>query len=210
MDYRKVQKSGVRQSMIRQVRGAGFFIVVILLVALYHPEIAAAHGATSGEDDPCLRRIGDRLVHFSAYQPQYELKDQYCTDIPKEGDTFLVVDLVDPALRNEPVGMRVMKGNGSNESEDQIVADIRPSTHPDGVLRGEARLAEGLYTVTISAEKQNLMRRPQYLLRVHMTDYQKLVNTVVVPLLGVLLAAWLLYKLLRSQWLRNWWAARRS
>jgi len=196
--------------MIRQVRGAGFFIVVILLVALYHPEIAAAHGATSGEDDPCLRRIGDRLVHFSAYQPQYELKDQYCTDIPKEGDTFLVVDLVDPALRNEPVGMRVMKGNGSNESEDQIVADIRPSTHPDGVLRGEARLAEGLYTVTISAEKQNLMRRPQYLLRVHMTDYQKLVNTVVVPLLGVLLAAWLLYKLLRSQWLRNWWAARRS
>ena len=185
-------------------------MVLILLAALYHPEIAAAHGATSGEDDPCLRRIGDRLVHFSAYQPQYELKDQYCTDIPKEGDTFLVVDLVDPALRNEPVGMRVMKGNGRNESEDQIVADIRPSTHPDGVLRGEVRLAEGLYTVTISAEKQNLTRRPQYLLRVHMTDYQKLVNTLVVPLLGVLLAAWLVYKLLRSQWLRNWWAARRS
>lgn len=196
--------------MIRQVLGAGFLIVLTLVGVLYHPEIATAHGVTSGEDDPCLRRIGERLVHFSAYQPQYELKDQYCTDIPKEGDTFLVVDLVDPALRNEPVGMRVMKGNGSNESEDQIVADIRPSTHPDGVLRGEVRLAEGLYTVTISAEKQNLMRRPQYLLRVHMTDYQKLVNTVVVPLLGVLLAAWLLYKLLRSQWLRNWWAARRS
>jgi len=157
-----------------------------------------------------MRRVGEILVHFNAYQPQYELKDQYCTDIPKEGDTFLVVDLVDPALRNEPVGMRVVKGHGSNEAEDQIVADLRPSTHPDGVLRGEVRLDEGLYTVTIAAEKQNLMRRPQYLLRVHMTDYQKLMRSMVVPLIGVLLLAFLLYKLVRSQWLRNWWAVRRS
>jgi hypothetical protein len=67
-----------------------------------------------------------------------------------------------------------------------------------------------LYTVTISAEKQNLTRRPQYLLRVHMTDYQKLVRTVVVPLLGVLLVAWLGYKLIRSKWLRNWWTVLRS
>jgi hypothetical protein len=138
------------------------------------------------------------------------LKDQYCTDIPKEGETFLVVDLVDPALRSEPVGMRVVKGNGSKEGDDQIVADIRPSTHPDGVLRGEVKLEEGLYTVTIAAEKQNLMKRPQYVLRVHMTNYQQLVQTVVVPLLGMLLMTWLGYKLVRSKWLRNWWAIRRS
>jgi hypothetical protein len=195
--------------MIRQVTGAGL-MVLALLAALYHPEIAAAHGAQSGEDDPCLRRVGEKVIHFSAYQPQYQLKDQYCTDIPKEGDTFLVVDLVDPALRNEPVGMRVMKGNGSKEADDQIVADIRPTTHPDGVLRGEVRLDEGLYTVIISAERQNLMKRPQYLLRVHMTDYQQLARTVAVPLLGVLLAAWLGYKLIRSKWLQNWWAVLRS
>lgn len=195
--------------MMRQVTRA-VSIVLILVAALYHPGAAAAHGPQSGEDDPCLRRVGERLVHFSAYQPQYELKDQYCTDIPKEGDTFLVVDLVDPALRNEPVGMRVVKGNGNNEAEDQIVADVRPSTHPDGVLRGEVRLDEGLYTVTIAAEKQNLMRRPQYLLRVHMTDYQKLVRSLVGPLIGVLLLALLLYMLVRSKWLRNWWAGSRS
>ncbi|HSQ52552.1 MAG TPA: hypothetical protein VLL94_14975 [Nitrospiraceae bacterium] len=195
--------------MIRQVTSASF-IMLVLLAALSHPEYVAAHGGQSGEDDPCLRRIGEQLIHFSAYQPQYELKDQYCTEIPKEGDTFLVVDLVDPALRNELVGMRVLKGNGSNEAEDQIVADIRPTTHPDGVLRGEARLNEGIYTVIISAEKQNLMKRPQYLLRVHLIDYQKLVQSTVVPALGVLLAAWLLYKLIRSRWLRNWWAVLRS
>ena len=187
--------------MIKQVTRAGS-MVLILVVALYHPGVAAAHGTASGEDDPCLRRVGERVVHFNAYQPQYELKDQYCTDIPKEGDTFLVVDLVDLALRNEPVGMRVVKG--TNETEGEIVADIRPSTHPDGVLRGEVRLDKGLYTVILATEKQNLMKRPQYLLRVHMTDYQKLVRTVAVPLIGVLLLAWLGYKLVRSKWLRGW------
>src|SRR5262245_39146257 len=193
--------------MIRQVTG---IVAIVFLAALSYPDFAAAHGATSGEDDPCLRRIGERVIHFSAYQPQHQLKDEYCTDIPKEGDTFLVVDLVDPALRNELIGMRVIKGNGSKESEDQIVADIRPTTHPDGVLRGEARLDEGIYTVTIAAEKQNLTRRPQYLLRVHMTDYQKLARTVAIPLVGMLLAAWLLYKLVRSQWVRRWWTVLRS
>ena len=195
--------------MIRQVTQAGYMLL-ILVAALYHPDIASAHGTASGEDDPCLRRIGEQVVHFNAYQPQYQLKDHYCTDIPQAGDTFLVVDLVDPTLRNEPVGMRVVKGNGSNEIDDQIVADIRPSAHPDGVLRSEVRLDEGLYTVTIATEKQNLMKRPQYRLRVHMTDYQQLAQTVVVPLLGLLLAAWLMYKLLRSTWLRNRWAALRS
>jgi hypothetical protein len=189
---------------MREIGALGLLLVAVLS----HPNVAAAHGTVNGEDDPCLRQIGERVVHFNAYQPQYQLKDQYCTDIPQAGDTFLVVDLVDMAWRNELVGMRVVKG--TNGAEGEIVADIRPSPHPDGVLRGEVRLDEGLYTVTLATETQNLMKRPQYLLRVHMTDYQKLVQTVAVPLFGVLLAAWLGYKLIRSKWLRNWWAVLRS
>jgi hypothetical protein len=196
--------------MMKHMRGIGA-VVFLLFAALLHPDVAGAHGEASGEDDPCMRRVGEQVVHFNAYQPQYQLKEQYCTEIPQAGDTYLVVDLVDPALRTEPVGMRVVKGNWSSEVDNQIiVADIRPSAHPDGVLRGEVRLDAGLYTVTIASEKQNLMKRPQYLLRVHMTDYQKLMQTVGVPLLGVLVMAWLGYKLLRSTWLRNWWAVRRS
>jgi hypothetical protein len=161
------------------------------------------------EVDPCVRWVGESAVHFNAYQPQHELKAQYCTDIPKTGETFLVVDLVDPALRNVPVGLRIVKGNGSNEAEAQTVADWRPSHHPTGVVSGETTLDEGLYRVIITAEGRNPSRY-QYLLRVQMIDYQKLVNSVVVPLLGVLLMAWLGYKLLRSKWLRNWWAVLHS
>jgi hypothetical protein len=188
------------------VAGAGA-TMLMLVVALYHPNVATAHGGADMDQDPCLRKIGEVAVHFSAYQPQYEIKDQYCTEIPQEGDTFLVVDLVDPELRNEPVGMRVMRGNGKNATEGDIVADVRPSTHPDGVLRSEVRLDEGLYTVTIESEKRNLTRRPQYLLRVHMIDYPKLVMSIAGPLVGLLLFAWLVYKIVRSKWLRKWWTA---
>jgi hypothetical protein len=192
--------------MTRHVTGAGA-TVLLLVGALFHPGAAAAHGGTEMDQDPCVRQAGESLVHFSAYQPQHELKDQYCTEIPQEGHTFLVVDLMDPMLRNEPVGMRVVKGSGKDEGESQIVADVRPSYHPDGVLKGEVTLDEGLYTVTIASEKQNLLKRPQYLLRVHMIDYQKLVLSIGGPLIGALLFAWLVYKLIRSKWLQRWRAA---
>jgi hypothetical protein len=37
-----------------------------------------------------------------------------------------------------------------------------------------------------------------------MIDYQQLVRSVGVPLIGVLLAALLAYKLVRSKWLQSW------
>ena len=191
--------------MSRQVTRAGS--MVLLLVAALYPGVATAHEGADLEVDPCVRWVGESAVHFNAYQPQYELKAQYCTDIPKTGETFLVVDLVDPALRDVPVGLRIVKG--IDGAEAQTVADWRPSHHPTGVVSGEATLDEGLYRVIITAEGRNPSRY-QYLLRVQMIDYQKLVNSVVVPLLGVLLMAWLGYKLVRSKWLRNRWAGVRS
>jgi hypothetical protein len=181
--------------------------MVLLFVAALYLGAAAAHEGTDLEVDHCVRWVGESAVHFNAYQPQYELKAQYCTDIPKTGETFLVVDLVDPALRNVPVGLRIMKG--IDGAEAQTVADWRPSHHPTGVISGETTLDEGLYRVIITAEGRNPLRY-QYLLRVQMIDYQKLVRSVVVPLIGVLLCAWLGYKLIRSKWLRNWWAVLRA
>jgi hypothetical protein len=195
--------------MIRQVTWAGS--TVLVLVAALYPGAAAAHGDAPIEADPCARRVGESVVHFSTYQPQYELKAQYCTEIPKTGETFMVVDLVDPALRNVPVGMRVVKGvdGAIDGTEAQTVADWRPSHHPDGVVRGEAKLDEGLYRVIITAEGKNPSRY-QYLLRVQMIDYQKLVLSVVEPLVVLLLLAWLVYKIVKSKWLRSWWSVLRS
>lgn len=191
--------------MVRQMTQAG--ATALMLVAVLYAGAAAAHGKVSLEEDSCVRRIGDSMVHLSAYQPQFEPSAQYCTEIPKGGDTHLVVDLVDQALRDMPVGMRIVRG--TSETEDETVSFIRPSVHPDGVIRGETSLDQGLYTVIITADGLPPLRY-QYPLRVQMINYANVFRTAVLPLIGLLLLTLLTYKLMKSKRMQAWRASRRS
>jgi hypothetical protein len=190
--------------LVRQVTQAG--AAILILIAALYAGAAAAHGKVSLEEDSCVRRIGDSMVHLSAYQPQFEPSAQYCTEIPKGGDTYLVVDLVDQALREMPIGMRVIKG--TSETEDETVSYLRPTYHPDGVIKGETSLDQGLYTVIIIAEGQPPLRY-QYPLRVQMINYANIFRTAVGPLIGLLLLSLLAYKLLKSKRVQRWRASRR-
>jgi hypothetical protein len=181
---------------------------VLMLAALFSPSIAGAHGNVSLEEDICVRRIGGNMVHFSAYQPQFEPKAQYCTEIPDVGETFLVVDLVDPGLRTMPVGVRIVRGQELSENEDdQTVAYWRPVSHPDGVVRGEANLEKGVYRIIITAEG---LSPSYYLLRVQQVDYSKLGRKAVGPVMVLLVLAIVGYELSKSGRMRNWWASRRT
>lgn len=181
--------------MVRSHRGVGVLAVLAILL----PGAAGAHGNVSIDEDMCAQRVGGNLVHFNAYQPQHEANAQYCTDIPGEGDTFLVVDLVDPGLRNMPVGVRIVRGL-SETTEDQTVAYWPPATHLDGVVRGEAKLAKGLYKVIIMAEG---FSPSSYLLRVQQIDYGKIGRNAIGPLTVLLLLALIGYELSKSRRLRN-------
>lgn len=181
--------------MVRRHRVVGMLAVLTILL----PGVAGAHGNVSIEEDACIQRVGGNLVHFNAYQPQNEAKAQYCTDIPGEGNTFLVVDLVDPGLRNMPVGVRVVRGL-SETADDQTVAYWPPATHLDGVVRGEATLAKGLYTVIITPEG---FSPSSYLLRVQQIDYGKMVRNAIGPLTVLLLLALIGYELSKSKRLRH-------
>lgn len=191
--------------MVRQVIQAG--AAALILIAALYAGAAAAHGKVSLEEDSCVRRIGESMVHLSAYQPQYEPSAQYCTEIPKGGNTFLVVDLVDQALRDMPIGMRVIKG--TSETDDETVTYLRPSYHPDGVIKGETSLDQGLYTIIITAEGQPPLRY-QYPLRVQMINYANIFRTAVGPLIGLLLLTLFAYKLMKSKRVQRWRASRRS
>lgn len=182
--------------MVRSHRIVGALVVLTVLL----PGVAGAHGNVSIDEDLCVQRVGGNLVHFNAYQPQNEVKAQYCTDIPGEGDTFLVVDLVDPGLRNMPVGVRVVRGLNEN-AEDETVAYWPPATHLDGVVRGEAKLAKGLYKVIITPEG---FSPSSYLLRVQQIDYGKMARKAIGPLTVLLLLALIGYELSKSNRLRNW------
>jgi hypothetical protein len=186
--------------VIRQV------IQAVLILGTLHAGAAGAHGKVSLEEDSCVRRIGENMVHLSAYQPQFEPTAQYCTEIPKSGDTYLVVDLIDPALREMPIGMRVIKG--TSEADDETVSYLRPSYHPDGVIKGETSLDQGLYTVIITAEGLPPLRY-QYPLRVQMINYANIFRTAVGPLIALLLLILLGYKLMKSKRMQRWRASRR-
>jgi hypothetical protein len=191
--------------VVRQVTQA--CATVLVLIAALYAGAAAAHGKVSLEEDSCVRRIGDSMVHLSAYQPQYEPSAQYCTEIPKGGDTYLVVDLVDQALRDIPIGMRVVKG--TSETEDETITYLRPSYHPDGVIKGETSLDQGLYTIIITAEGQPPLRY-QYPLRVQMINYAQIFRTAVGPLIALLVLTLLAYKLMKSKRVQRWRDSRRS
>jgi hypothetical protein len=183
------------KQMVRCYPVVGVLAVLTILL----PGLAGAHGSVALEDDACVQRVGGNLVHFNAYQPQNEAQAQYCTDIPGEGDTFLVVDLVDPGLRNMPVGVRVVRGL-SETAEDETVAYWPPATHLDGVVRGEAKLVKGLYQVIITPEG---FSPSSYLLRVQQIDYGQLARKAIGPLTVLLLLALIGYELSKSKRLRS-------
>ena len=118
-----------------------------------------------------------------------------------------MVDLVDPALRDIPIGMRVVRG--TNETEDETVSYVRPSYHPDGVLRGETNLDKGTYTVFITGEAVPPVRY-EYPLRVEMINYAKTFKAAMGPLIVAMLLSLLGYKVAQSKRVKQWLASRRQ
>lgn len=197
-----IYRTTVSQITVRSKHKTYLYHIIGVLVfpAFLVPSVASAHGNVAMEEDSCVRRVGGNLVHFNAYQPQNEARAQYCTEIPGEGDTFLVVDLVDPGLRHMPVGVRIVRGL-SESAEEQTVAYWPPTTHPDGVVRGEAKLMKGLYKLIITPEGSS---PSSYLLRVQQIDYSAIARKTIGPLTVILLLALVAYELSKSTRLRNW------
>jgi len=175
-------------------------------MALYTNTVAA-HGKVAMDDDSCMRRIGENMIHLSAYQPQVDEEGHYCIDIPRAGHTIFVIDLVDPSLRDMPIGMKVIKGSKADEGE--TVTHIRPTLYQDGVISTQSVLDQGKYLIQITAEGVPPLHY-EYHLRVEMINYAEVFRATIGPAVGLLLTAILGYKLIRSRRFRDWIASRGS
>ncbi len=191
--------------VIRPIIQAGL-VAFIFVTALYTGAVAA-HGKVTMEDDSCMRRIGDNIIHFNAYQPQNDKTAQYCTEIPETGDTVLVVDLVDPALRNMPIGIKIIKGTNSTDGE--TIKSIRPVLYEDGVINTLTFLDQGEYVISITAEGLPPLKY-HYQLRVKMVNYEEVFRAAIGPLVGLIVMIILGYKLMKSKRMKGWIASRRS
>ena len=181
-------------------------MIFILIIGLY-ASMVGAHGSVSLELDSCVRGTQGSKVHLSTYQPQNEPTAHYCTEIPTEGETFFVVDLIDQALRNMPVTMRIVKG--TSETKDETVSLQRADYHPDGVIGGRTNLEQGNYTVFITGESAPPVHY-QYPLRVQQINYAELARSAIGPLIALLLFILLGYKLVRLKRVQDWLASRQN
>ena len=190
----------------KQLLHLNIAVILILIVGLY-AGMADAHGNVPLNQDSCVRGEQGSKLHLSTYQPQNEPTAHYCSEIPTEGEVFFVVDLIDQALRNMPVTMRIVKG--SNETEDETVSILRSDYYPDGVIGGRTNLEQGNYTVFITGESVPPVHY-QYPLRVQQINYAKLISSAIGPLIFSLLLVFLGYKLIRSQRVLKWLSSRNS
>ncbi len=198
------QKNGY---LLRQAQGITMLkqsvqlaFMTCVLAILCYTNTALGHGRVALEEDTCVRKIGDNMVHLNTYQPQFDKGGHYCTEIPVAGDTYLVVDLIDPDIRDMPVGMKVFRGE---EKEGEAIIQVNAAHHPDGVINGIGRLDKGLYSVVVTAEGVPPLNY-YYQLRVEMIDYGKVARTWAGPVIAILFLSWLMYKLIQSGRLRSW------
>ena len=179
----------------------------ILMMSL-HTGVAGAHGNVAMEQDSCMRRAGDgSMIHMSVYQPTIEPSAHYCTEIPNVGETYLVIDLVDKALRDMPVGIRIVKGTGDADSE--TIKTVKPAFYKSGSLSQKVYLEQGRYTVIIKGEAVPPVEH-SYPLRVQMVNYSELFQEAIGPTIAFLVLIFVGYKITKTKKVQAWLASKRS
>ena len=179
----------------------------ILMMSL-HTGVAGAHGKVAMEQDSCMRRAdGGSMIHMSVYQPTIEPSAHYCTEIPNVGETYLVIDLVDKALRDMPVGIRIVKGTGDADSE--TIKTVKPAFYKSGSLSQKVYLEQGRYTVIIKGEAVPPVEH-SYPLRVQMVNYSELFQEAIGPTIAFLVLIFVGYKITKTKKVQKWLASKRS
>ena len=170
--------------------------LVVTLSIVFYTGMVSAHGKVSLESDVCVRNMGGSMVHLSTYQPQHDPEAEYCTEIPREGETLWVLDLVDQALRDMPIIIKIVRGSGQALSD--TVTSLYSTNHSDGVIKGEFNLDEGQYTLFVTGEGVPPLHY-EYPLRVQMTSYKDTFFTAVPYIITLLLLALFTDKLLKRR-----------
>jgi hypothetical protein len=202
--YRRIRSHTGDHLVIRPVIRTA--IALFILAATLHTGAAVAHGNVTMEQDSCMRNIGENIIHLSAYQPENDLEGHYCSEIPQTGETIIVVDLVDPSLRNMPISVKIYKG--FDEADAQSIIDLAPHFYRDGIISFAAEIPEaGQYSVDVTVEGVPPLHY-QYLLRVEMINYGNVFRAAVGPVVGLLIILLIMYKVLKSKRFRKWKATK--
>ncbi len=124
------------------------YVILTVLVGWMWQGVALAH-RFGGPNDPCERKIGTSLVHITLYQPQFDPDAEYCDQVPRAGNTVVVVDVLGDELRQQPIAVQVLANRES--APNQIVLSIPPKVYRRGVVDAQVMLDDdSVYTTQIS------------------------------------------------------------
>ena len=168
---------------------------ILLLVLSVVSGQAYAHGGVSLEDDLCIMRIGQYRAHFTGYQPRARASQEFCEDIPELGEAIIVLDFLDPALRNMDIDFEVItdpSGKGAKAQLADIEAALEAGTHqlhkisagryPAGNFSVNLTITQpGWYVgvLTASTPDRNISEVSVFPFSVGVRDYSNLISWVV-------------------------------
>ena len=125
---------------MRQGRRTLSLFAVVAALWLMFPASAEAH-RDRGPGDPCRREVGASLLHITFYQTQFDPVTEYCEEIPRVGNAFLVVD-VTPDLWERPLGVELVASNESGRSH--TILSLPFQVYERGVANAEVLVKAGL------------------------------------------------------------------
>jgi hypothetical protein len=168
---------------------------------------AWTHGGVGIEDDKCVLRIGSDRAHFAGYQPEHRASQEFCEDFPEVGRAVIVIDFIQPALRERVVEFRILRdadglgakaryedlGDKDRIAQRTMVA-LPAKAYPHGTVTLDHRFSEpgwyiGLLSATDTASGKT--ETSVFPFRVGVRNYWKYLP---LPLFFIGFA-WLLYRL---------------
>lgn len=108
-------------------------VVLVCLLGILAPVKLMAHGGVSIEQDVCLMKLGSYRSHFTGYQPEKRLTQEFCEDIPEVGNVVMVMDFISDELRAMKTDFRIVRdtkniGNSAVYEDLGSVEDIAKAT----------------------------------------------------------------------------------
>ncbi len=122
-----------------------FTLLALTLLLSLPGTDARAHGGQTMDEDECKFRLGAYLIHFTGYQPEQRLGEEFCKLIPETGQTILVFDAFDDELRRTEIAVRVIEDTGAGPADDDkapLVASVGPERFTDGTVSLEHEFPE--------------------------------------------------------------------
>jgi len=131
--------------MVRAKSQLLYSIVLMVVIGWLLQGVAFAH-RFGGPNDPCERKLGTSLIHITLYQPQFDPDAEYCDQVPRAGNTVLVVDVLGDELRQLPLGLRILTNR--NTQPQRMMLSIPPKIYRRGVADAQVMLSGGGAYVT--------------------------------------------------------------